>query len=463
MPKKRDRDAALSRRALVRWSLATGAALGLRPWQVFEALESSGQYALADDASCQATNRSVHAVAGAGGLGWFQLFWPHVDIAQAENPNHAFHAPGEAYGIEGTDQPLMVSPEAPFQWLRPGRQLTALMGGRNEQHTNQPASTYTIDSLSSTSVFAACAALQKTNASLVPAIAIDDCPYGSAPGAPSVTRVPSVEGLVGLFNSVASRDGQTLARTSDAEIFNAHYKAFLTLNAAAGRPTTRRGYTAGQKAAGLLGINLAGALSVSADDFARYGITTETPARVGELAKILIVVAKALSMGLTSQVILPAMRTDPHDGFTNVPLLRTTLDALGRCLDAFWTELEDTDDPACAGASIADNTIMSFHGDTPRDPFTRPNWPDSTPLSSNWIYVLGGGYLRSGWFGGIDRRGVVSGYDPATGTSNGARSNTLGEPSAATIAYAVAKGDMQRVQEFYRGPELSGVVHESQQ
>ena len=75
------------------------------------------------------------------------------------------------------------------------------------------------------------------------------------------------------------------------------------------------------------------------------------------------------------------------------------------------------------------------------------------------MYVLGAGHLRSGWFGGIDRNGNVRGWDPATGEDRGDISSAQNATSAAaSILYAVAKGDMRRVQDFYRGADLGGVI-----
>ena len=73
----------LGRRRLIQLGVATGAALGLPQWKVFEALGATGGNALADDAACAVTNRSVHIVAGTGGFAWFQLLWPQVDVAVA--------------------------------------------------------------------------------------------------------------------------------------------------------------------------------------------------------------------------------------------------------------------------------------------------------------------------------------------------------------------------------------------
>src|SRR5688572_21477995 len=90
-----DRKYLTGRRSFIKWSVAAGVALGLPRWKVFEVLERSGGTALAAEAACQATNRSVHIVAGIGGFAWFQLLWPHNEIAAAGNPNFAFHAPGQ--------------------------------------------------------------------------------------------------------------------------------------------------------------------------------------------------------------------------------------------------------------------------------------------------------------------------------------------------------------------------------
>ena len=75
----------LGRRELIKWSLFTGAALGLGRAKVFQILEDSVDSALAADACALKTNRSVHLVAGNGGFAWFQLLWPHNAVAAASS------------------------------------------------------------------------------------------------------------------------------------------------------------------------------------------------------------------------------------------------------------------------------------------------------------------------------------------------------------------------------------------
>jgi hypothetical protein len=446
----------VTRRDLIRWSMFVGAALGLPRWKVFEVLQSTGGNALADEAACAATNRSVHIVAGDGGFSWFQLLWPHVDVARAANGSFAFHAPGNHTEVQGTDRPLALGPEAPWKTLNPNRQVTALMAGNNETHTQQPTSAAVV--AAGTSMAAACAALQSANPTLVPVIAIDNAPFGTAAGAPRAARVGDADGIVDLFNSAASRAGGALSNESDAALYEAGYKGFLALHAAAGRPTTSKAFATGKVAANLLGKNLADQLRPNGTDLQRYGITGTTPNKITEIAKSLITAAKAFSMGLTSSVILPAMRDDPHGAFGDLNNLRNTAFALGKVLDEFMNDLNAMDDPTCGGTKIGDNTVITIHGDTPKDPLDRSGWPDGTPGNSNWIYILGGGYLRTGWFGGVLRDGSTRGFDPTTGAENDASAASTAMPASAAVLYAVARGDMRRVQDFYRGVDIAGIV-----
>src|SRR5687767_4760595 len=158
----------VTRRDLIKWSMFVGAALGLPRWKVFEVLKTTGGNALADEAACAVTNRSVHIVAGDGGFAWFQLLWPHVDVARAANGAFAYHAPGNHVEVQGTDRPLALGPEAPWRTLNPNRQISAFMAGNNETHTQQPTSAAVV--AAGTSMAAACSALQSANPTLVPVI-----------------------------------------------------------------------------------------------------------------------------------------------------------------------------------------------------------------------------------------------------------------------------------------------------
>ena len=452
---QRDEQRELSRRSLMKWTVAAGAALGVSRFKVFEVLGKIGGQALADTAACHPTNRSVHIIAGNGGFAWFQLLWPHNDVAAAHNNSFAFHAPGQETMAQGTAKPLTFGPQAPWKTLPAAKQVTAFMCGNNETHTNQPQSSST---LAGNSLFAVAAALQQTNPSVIPVITVDDVPYGTAPGAPRPSRVGGADQIVGLFNSAASRTGGLLANPANADVYQAHYEALISLNRAANRSTTTAAYATGKSAAHLLGTNLASALQVQQADLDRYGVTAGTRSPIQDIAKTLIVSVKAFKLGLTSSVVLPAMKDDPHGAFNDMNSLLSTVTDLGKVLDGFYTDMASTPDDQCAGQSLADSLVMTIHGDTPKDPLDRNGWPDGTEQNANWTYVLGNGMLKTGWFGGIDRNGNVKGWDPATGNDAAYNGASLAKSATGAIAYAISRGDMRRVGDFAQGLNLAGVT-----
>src|SRR5439155_3541983 len=116
---------------------------------------------------------------------------------------------------------------------------------------------------------------------------------------------------------------------------------------------------------------------------------------------------------------------------------------LGAIFDGFMTDLMAVDDPMCAGRKIGDSVIISVHGDTPKDPLQRDGWPDGTPDNSNWVYILGNGYLKTGWFGGVRRDGSTRSFDPDTGAETGASAASTALAALAAVTYALAKGDIR--------------------
>ncbi len=442
------------RREFLRWAATVGAVLGLERARFLDALSGSAGVALADSAACSSTNRSVHLIGGNGGFAWFQLIWPHTEIAKAGNANFAYHATKATDAA--TDKPLAYAPESPFQTLGKNKQISAFMAGTNETHTNQPASSATIGT--GVGMIAAIAAIQQANPTLLPVIGINPTVYGAAPGAPGIATVANSAGLVDLFNSAASR---TLLNTPKAASLNeAYYKAFLGLNAAAGRKTMERSMDTGKVAANLLGKNLSDQLKPTAADDAAYGITGGTATAVVEIAHALITAVKAFKLGLTSSLIIPAFRDDPHGAFNSMQATVQRVAQLGKIFDAFMADCGNVPDPSGCSKTLADGVVMTVHGDTPKNPLNKSGWPDNTPGNSNWLYVFGNGYLKTGWFGGITAGGGVNGFDPATGNivAGQASANTA-QAAAAAAAYAVAKGDMRRVQDFYRGGAINGLVN----
>lgn len=450
----------VSRRHFLRWSTALGVALGLERSRVLDVISDTAGVALADKAACASTMRSVHFVGGNGGFAWFQLLFPHVDVAKNGGPNVAFHARGKTTDAAGTDRPLVYAPESPFQKRAASRQISAFMCGTAENHTTAPSAAATI--AQGTAMIASIAAIQSGNPSLIPVVAINPFQYGSAAGAPQV-NVIGKNGLADLFDSTASKT--LLAAPGAPELHDAYYRAFLNLNAASGRRTLKNPHDAGKLASSLLGRSLGSRLRVTPEDEARYGIGS-VPANVADIGRILIGTAKAFGLGLTNAVILPAMLDDPHPAFANANNVAQTIAnvaRLGKILDAFMADCDGLQDPSGCGKPLSDSIMMTFHGDTPKTPLVSAAWPDNTPGNSNWIYVYGGGYLKTGWFGGISASGAITGFDPATGNAvPNQPSNVTTNAAAAAAAYAAARGDMRRVQDFYRGGPIGGIVRSVQ-
>jgi len=48
--------------------------------------------------------------------------------------------------------------------------------------------------------------------------------------------------------------------------------------------------------------------------------------------------------------------------------LRSTVAALGKMLDEFMNDLAAIPDPVCASRPLADNVVLTVHGDTPKRP-----------------------------------------------------------------------------------------------
>jgi hypothetical protein len=448
---KRDEHQELTRRALIKWTVAAGAALGVSRSKVFDILERTAGKGVAYAAAMNPTHRSVHIVAGNGGLAWFQQFWPHNDVAAANNGAFAWNYPGMHTVVAGTDNPLTTGPMTPWASVPAQRQMTIFQCGNNETHTNNPQSTV---GLNGNNIFAVASALQSTSPSVIPIITINDVTAGTAPGAQNPANVGSGDGIVGLFNSAASRAGGLLSKASDAALYKAHFDAFAQLNRAANRTTTKASYTTASGAAQFLGTNLAAKLAITAADLTRYGVDGSTRQNVSDIAHAFIVGVKAFAMGLTNSIVMPAMRDDPHGAFDSGDI-NTVVPQLKGVFEAFLTDLQNTTD-SVTGVALSDDTVITINGDTTKDPLTRPGWPDGTPMNSNVVYVYGANELKTGWFGGTDRNGNVKGYD-----ANGAPATYNGTNEAkyalASIAFAIAKRDDRAISNFANGITISGV------
>ena len=446
---KRDEHHELTRRALIKWSVAAGAALGVSRAKIFEILEKTGGREIAMAASENPTARSVHLMAGNGGLAWFTAFWPHNDIAAAAAPNAAVKPGGTL--ATGTDNKLTLSVDAPWKTLPGQRQVTAFLCGANQTHTNDATS---VTDLNGNNIFAVASALQASSPSVIPLITIGDVDVGTAPGSARPANVGNGDGIVGLFNSAASRAGGLLSKTTDAALYKAHFDAFTQLNRAANRSTTKIAYTTASGAAQFLGTNLAAKLQIVQTDLDRYGINGNTRNNVAAIGRSLIVAVKAFKMGLTNSVVMPAMNDDPHGAWDGGDI-NTVPGQLQSVFNAFMTDLQNTVDDNTMKA-LGDDTVITVHGDTTKDPLNRTGWNDGTPMGSNTIYVYSAGHLKSGWYGSIDRSGNVKGFD-AKGAPTTYNGTMQAKYATASIAYAIAKRDERAISNFANGLTISGV------
>jgi hypothetical protein len=354
------------------------------------------------------------------------------------------------------------------------RYVTAMMAGQDETHTQTPFTPAVV--ASNASMFGTVASIQRATPCLLPVIGVQPVTLGDAPGAPSLATVPDAGGMVELFNSAASQ--LALLANEDKALYETYYKAILGVREASGRPTYRRHIDTGKTAANLIGRNLAAQLMPTAQDLADYGVNAiaqtlgpndVATTKLSNVAKALATTAKAFKLGLTNCVIIAMspgaaaeqLFTDPHDVANNQTRLTATCTALGQMLNAFYNELAIYDDPSCNGLKLADSTVMTFHGDTPHTPLQFSAWPDATPASSNWIYVMSNGHLKAGWFGRVkEDKNSTDGFDPTTGSNvEGKKSVDTSTAAGAAVAYAVAKGDMAKVKEYYTGPPIDGLVN----
>jgi len=492
------------RRNFLRLMAAAGAGFALERSDILNVIADHGGTALAADA-CGETNRHVGIVSGGGNFCLWQLMWPLPDVASAMNPAFSYDAIGEgfmtnyvdagSYFKSGpNDRPFYYGPSSPFIDVATqtvSRPITAYLAADPVVHHRKPLRQITIDGAlpgnvagandgvagGSVTLFAAIGALQRTTTSILPSIGVAPASIGAAPGAPTLSVVPSANAMIDLFNSAASQ--AILLAQSDKSMFETYYKAILGLREAAGRPTWARELDIVKKASNLLGRNLANALRPTAADFAAYGLNatgTDIPntnffggaagkARLINLATSLIITKKAFALGLTNQVIIGVVAeagggtfTDPHGTFDDLPGARNTVAFFGNALNKFYADLATSADPACTSKNLDQTVITTIHGDHPHNPLVRPGWPDATPGSSNWIFAIGNGYLPGGWHGHAKTDMTASGIDPTTGLETPYNGQNSVHAASAAILYAIAKGDMKKVREFYKGPDITSLV-----
>jgi hypothetical protein len=237
-------------------------------------------------------------------------------------------------------------------------------------------------------------------------------------------------------------------------VYKTQFEAFAQLNRAANRSTTKSAYTTAMGAAGFLGKNLALQLQITQGDLDRYMINGNTRNNVAAIGRTLIVAVKAFKMGLTNSIVLPAMDDDPHGAWDGGDI-NTVPGQIAAVFNAFMSDLANTVDDTTM-KSLGDDTVITIHGDTTKDPLNKGGWPDGSPGNTNTVYVYSAGHLKSGWWGSIDRNANVKGFD-AQGKPAAYNGGDTAKYAMASIAYAIAKRDDRAISNFANGITISGV------
>ncbi len=445
------------RRDFLRWSATVAACLGLERSRLLNVINDTAGSAAADVQACAKVRRHMHLADGNGGLAnWTQIF-PFPKVIASDNAQYAHYALGRGIASTGYDKEWTHAPDSPFRTPTAKWKMTAFLCGNNETHTQTPTSTM---NAGANSLLASAAAIQQANPTLLPVLSVGGTTFGAAPGAPAVANVGNAANLIDLFNSAASR--ALLSAPENGALSEAYYKAFLGLNAAAGRSTVAKQYGVGKVSMNLLSKNLSLQLTPTAADEALFGITGTTPGAVTAMSRSMITSVKAMSLGLTSMLVVTGFRNDPHGIFAGGDAqAMTAAQAMGRMLDGLYELTKARPDPSCSTKSLADQLVFSIGGDTFKNPFNRGGWPDGTPMNTNVLYVMGNGLLKTGWFGDMGPNNAVLGWTPETGVTEGTyqgRGGPLAQSAIAATLYAISGGDMAAVRDKVNAP-IGGVIN----
>jgi|GEM_PF-979943 len=528
------------RRDFLKLMVLTGSMVGVKPWKVFEVMEDTLGTAHAQAAAASTINKSLHINAGTGALSRFYLLWPHIEVAREVErlgagitaTPVAIHRTAVQQAVN-TTKPLYFTSDTPWTDLPGRRQVTALMGGFNIVHdevaiTNTRFPTGGAGSTrGEASVFAAAAVLQnRESPTAIPVMTVDSVngggqpqPFGAASGSGTipVARARSFPGLIDMVASEAAKPGRVIARAENAALYERYYQAVKRLNKAAGNYSYQEAYKSADQALQVMVQQLATTLTPSTDDVCRYlGLSNPTilsalglgagstnaqrlavveavassdtrisgSRQLADFARTLILTARAFSNGVTNMVMAPAFNDDPHGLFNNLVAAQNQTFMTGNALNEFMRDCAQAPDPtSSSGGSVGDNMVVHIYGDCTKNALDKAGWPDNPQRNSNLSIILGQGWLKTGWYGGVTRTGgvldgsggagegeVLDLYNPLdpnaptfriNNTNDGGRQTSarLGQYVAGALMYAMCNGQVAKWREFYSGDAIPGLIN----
>lgn len=363
---------------------------------------------------CKA-QRTVHIVAGTGGLAWFTLIWPPAGVIKNFTPTFAYDDPGLAKDVT-TDpsHPLFIRKNGALGvWEGKGTnpQPSVFVAGQNETHTQTPSSVVTSGG---NGLLAAAAAIQVSAlAPPVPVLAFErSAPYGTAPGAPTALVVADVEAAISSL-----------------------------------------------EAQGVINALAASMLRPSSTQLARYA-PANAPISVTTLGSRLAFTANAMKMGLFGSVLVPAFNDDPHGAFVDGSAT-VRANQLAVMLDAFYADLETGNELECGKGgqllSLADNVVLMVSGDTMKNSYMNSGWPDGTAGNSNLLYLRSNGFTKPGWFGDLQPGSIRVFFDPATGLGGTGDAQSDTNATFAGALYAIARGNRMAIAP-YTSSQFDGLI-----
>jgi hypothetical protein len=387
------------RRNFVKWTLGVGAALGLKPWKVFEVNEDILGPAHAQSAATVGY-KHIHLDFSNGGLSWMTQMFPHT--SQANDTGKSFYKTGQALPL--ADSNMLLSPDLHMFTNHPTKSVQAIICGNNETHTGAPNSVLQLPGGSNAIAYSA--ALMMSYPVLIPSVAIGqnlDNSFGAAPGAPTLTSVASADDFRGLFAQKSRSTGYVLNQDADNAKYGAYYRAMISLWAASKRATFTMPAKITKSALNIMSMQLADALAVNGADLNRYGVDVPgVDGNVTAMARAFITVAKAFSLNLVNQVVIRCSPNDPHQAFADgrsdsVPPV------MSKVMDSLMDDLMGMALPGSASQKLGDQVIISASGDTYKNPNDPNGWGDGTPNNSNILYIIANKSMLNlkGWAGTI--------------------------------------------------------------